>query len=340
MRVVRTVPHGTRCCRLCQPRCQPCAWPEAAPPRTLPVRSLVCEYQPGSNRFSGLWNPDGGIGVVLPARRARRGLVLGGALRQHPVGAWRSPLGLALVFAAVRRPGKSAIPRKDRAWVWQEELLHRAVSACSVSRSSAEEEEKRGEASPPGLGGDTADSRVSAGAAPWWEGATGLATPGLLSGWVPAVLATILLLRAGTAASSAGDCVGRTALGRAITQPGLNAVGSRSSSTSSQGRGWKQTQVPLPRPLCLACTCCPTLPGRQEARLPAPPCRLSARSCRGEGLAPCRHPVLLLFLFSPAGHMCWLNVSAAAFGSRNVTKAIWLLFLHRHGLAGGPEGTR
>lgn len=45
---------------------------------------------------------------------------------------------------------------------------------------------------------------VSAGAALWWEGATGLAMPDLVLGWVPALPATVLPLRASTVASSAG----------------------------------------------------------------------------------------------------------------------------------------
>lgn len=45
---------------------------------------------------------------------------------------------------------------------------------------------------------------VSAGAALWWEGATGLVMPGLVLGWVPGLPAAILLLCAGTVASSAG----------------------------------------------------------------------------------------------------------------------------------------
>ena len=173
--------------------------------------------------------------------------------------------------------------------------------------------------------------------------------PDLLLGWVPALPAAILLLRAGTAASSARDCTGRAALGGAVTQPRLKAAGKADPQAQAhRGRGWREIQVPLPRPLCLACTCCPTVPGRQEARLPAPPCRLCPQLLtpgwhgRGEGLTPtdarCRRLVLLLFLFGFAGCTCWLNVSAAALGSGGVINAIRLLFLCWRGLAGGAGG--
>lgn len=87
--------------------------------------------------------------------------------------------------------------------------------------------------------------------------------------------------------------------------------------------------MPLLRPLCLPCTRCPTFPGWHSWR---------------EGLVPvdacCRRLVFLHLLLGFARCMCWLNVSAAAFGSGEVINAIWLLFLCWHRLAGGTRGDR
>lgn len=74
-------------------------------------------------------------------------------------------------------------------------------------------------------------------------------------------------------------------------------------------RTWLETDLStFSRTLCLAHTCCSALPG----------CRPNTH---------CRHLVLLLSLLGFAGCTCWVNVSVAAFGSRNIRNVVGLLIL-------------
>lgn len=83
-------------------------------------------------------------------------------------------------------------------------------------------------------------------------------------------------------------------------------------------RTWLETDLStFSKTLCLAHTCCSALPG-------CPP------------NTHCRRLVLLLSLLGFAGCTCWVNVSVAAFGSRNVRNVVGLLILCS---AGGTEGT-
>lgn len=72
-----------------------------------------------------------------------------------------------------------------------------------------------------------------------------------------------------------------------------------------------EVQVPLPRPLCPACSCRPPLPGTQEAWLP-PPASLAAPP----SLSGCPHPPLAFFFHFFQAHTHCSDPSAAAFGTR------------------------
>lgn len=219
---------------------------------------------------------------MLPARRAQQRLVLAGdrgSARQEP---GLAPPGLALAFPPMWRTEKSEMPQKDGACVWQEESHRAALSPQCVPllHSLGGTGEAQGGLCPPAGhtefgAGDTRCTapRVSAGAAPWWEGATGLAMPDLLLGWVVAIPSTI------PAGSSAGGCVGHTAFGRAVTQPRLNAVGKVGPQAPARGDTAGDGFRCLFRDLCaLLGTRCQAFPA---GRTPGCPRCLAAHSTRG-----------------------------------------------------------
>lgn len=157
---------------------------------------------------------------------------------EHPGEPSSAPLGLSPTFSPMRRAEESGIPRKDDAWVRQEEL-DRAVSAASVSLSS-------------GGGGDRGVPLCSPGGTGGYSGTRG--TPCVGSGLGRAEAAPQREGAAGfgrlsTTAPSAGGLRWPCGSGQSRNPSEVKAVG-----IVLAGMWLQETQVPLPGAPCLSPT--------------------------------------------------------------------------------------